>query len=37
LACGLALLLSAAGAVGQGTFVNLNFESANVQVVPPRQ
>ncbi len=32
---GLALVLSVAGAAAQGTFANLNFESANVPVVPP--
>jgi hypothetical protein len=34
---GVALLLSVAGAMGQGTFQNLNFEQANVPDVPPRQ
>jgi hypothetical protein len=34
---GLALLLSAAGAVGQGTFQNLGFESANLSPVPAGQ
>ena len=34
LTCGLALLLSVWGAVGQGTFQNLNFEAANVPDVP---
>ena len=34
LVAGLALLLSTGGAVGQGTFQNLNFEAANVPDVP---
>jgi hypothetical protein len=37
LVAGVALLLSAAGASGRGTFQNLDFESANVPVVPPFQ
>ena len=37
LAAGLALLLCVADALGQGAFQNLNFESANVPVVPPQQ
>ena len=37
LAAGLALLLSAADALGQGAFQNLNFEAANVPAVPPGQ
>jgi hypothetical protein len=32
-----ALLLSVAGAAGQGTFQNLNFEAANVPIVPAGQ
>jgi hypothetical protein len=32
---GLALLLSAAGVVGQGTFQNLNFEQATIASAPP--
>jgi hypothetical protein len=37
LLAGLALLLSVAGGLGQGTFQNLDFESANVPVVPSSQ
>jgi hypothetical protein len=37
LVSGLAVLLSAWSAAGQGAFQNLNFESANVPVVPPQQ
>jgi hypothetical protein len=34
---GVALLVGVAGAAGQGTFQNLNFEKANVPGVPPLQ
>ena len=37
LAAGLALLLSLSGAAGQGTFRNLDFESANLPLVFPGQ
>ena len=34
---GLTLLLSVAGALAQGTFQNLGFESANLAPIPPGQ
>src|ERR1035438_9864759 len=34
---GVALLLTTADALAQGTFQNLDFESANLSPIPPRQ